>query len=90
MGDRATAAHYYHLNLERLDAEGHAAGSDTVDALLFLAEYHKVGCVWVRVCVCVRACVCVCVCARVRVCARACARYIPVLSSKLLCSKDLT
>ncbi|KAI8473690.1 MAG: hypothetical protein J3K34DRAFT_518801 [Monoraphidium minutum] len=41
MGDAATAAHYYRLNLERLDAEGAAAGSDTVDALLFLAEHCK-------------------------------------------------
>lgn len=43
MGDRPTAAHYYRMNLERLDAEGAAAGSDTVDALLFLAEFSKVG-----------------------------------------------
>jgi hypothetical protein len=43
MGDRGSAAHYFRLNLSRLDAEGAAAGSDTVDALLFLAEYCKVG-----------------------------------------------
>lgn len=41
LGDRATAAHYYQLNLERLDAEA-AMGQDAVDALLFLAEYSKV------------------------------------------------
>lgn len=43
LGDRPSAAHYYRANLERLDAEGAAAGSDTVDALLFLAEFSKVG-----------------------------------------------
>ena len=42
MGDRPSAAHYYRANLDRLDAEGAAAGADTVDALLFLAEYSKV------------------------------------------------
>ncbi len=50
MGDRPAAAHYYRLNLERLDTDGHQAGSDTVDALLFIAEYKKVGggqsCFW--------------------------------------------
>lgn len=42
MGDHASAAHYYRANLARLDAEGAPAGSDTVDALLFLAEHCKV------------------------------------------------
>ncbi|KAF6260843.1 POT family-domain-containing protein [Scenedesmus sp. NREL 46B-D3] len=39
-GERATAAHYYALNLARLDAE-RVQGGDVTEALLFLAEYTK-------------------------------------------------
>ncbi|WIA34840.1 hypothetical protein OEZ86_013138 [Tetradesmus obliquus] len=39
-GERATAAHYYALNLARLDAE-RVQGGDVTEALLFLAEYAK-------------------------------------------------
>jgi hypothetical protein len=41
-GERQTAAHYYALNLARLDAE-RVQGGDVTEALLFLAEYTKVG-----------------------------------------------
>jgi hypothetical protein len=40
-GERAAAAHYYALNLARLDAEG-VTGTDATEALLYLAEYAKV------------------------------------------------
>jgi hypothetical protein len=40
-GERSTAAHYYALNLARLDAE-RVQGGDVTEALLFLAEYTKV------------------------------------------------
>jgi hypothetical protein len=40
-GERAAAAHYYALNLARLDAEG-VTGADATEALLYLAEYAKV------------------------------------------------
>jgi hypothetical protein len=40
-GERSAAAHYYALNLARLDAEG-ASGADATEALLYLAEYAKV------------------------------------------------
>jgi hypothetical protein len=40
-GQRSAAAHYYALNLARLDAEG-VTGTDATEALLYLAEYAKV------------------------------------------------
>ena len=40
-GDAEQAAYYYEMNLQRMDAE-QVAGSEAVDALLFLAAYHKV------------------------------------------------
>lgn len=48
-GERPAAAHYYALNLARLDAEG-LAGADATEALLYLAEYAKVGVVCCGVC----------------------------------------
>uniref|UniRef100_A0A061QKZ3 Anaphase-promoting complex subunit 8 n=1 Tax=Tetraselmis sp. GSL018 TaxID=582737 RepID=A0A061QKZ3_9CHLO len=39
-GDFDTAAHYYTLNLKRIDEEG-ATGSDALVALSFLAQYHR-------------------------------------------------
>ncbi|KAF8061421.1 APC8 [Scenedesmus sp. PABB004] len=39
-GEAGQAAHYYALNLARLDGEG-AGGADVTEALLFLAEYAK-------------------------------------------------
>ena len=41
-GDAEQAAYYYEMNLQRMDAE-QVAGSEAVDALLFLAAHHKVG-----------------------------------------------
>ena len=41
-GDVEQAAYYYEMNLQRMDAE-QVAGSEAVDALLFLAAHHKVG-----------------------------------------------
>jgi hypothetical protein len=43
LGERPQAAHYHRLNLARCDVEGGAGGSDALEALAFLAEYHKVG-----------------------------------------------
>lgn len=40
-GDAEQAAYYYGMNLQRMDAE-QVAGSEAVDALLFLAAHHKV------------------------------------------------
>ena len=40
-GDAEQAAYYYEMNLQRMDAE-QVAGSEAVDALLFLAAHHKV------------------------------------------------
>ena len=40
-GDAEQAAYYYEMNLHRMDAE-QVAGSEAVDALMFLAAYHKV------------------------------------------------
>jgi hypothetical protein len=48
LGQRMDAAFYHKMNLDRIDGEG-ASGQDAVDALTYLADYHKV-------------CVCVCVC----------------------------
>ena len=41
-GETDKAAHYYRTNLERIEAEN-ISGSDQLDALLYLAEYAKVG-----------------------------------------------
>ena len=43
LGQRPESAHYHKLNLDRIDAEG-LSGQDAVEALTFLADYHKVGC----------------------------------------------
>lgn len=43
LGQQQAAAHYFALNLQRIDAEG-LTGSDLVDALQYLAEYYKVCC----------------------------------------------
>jgi hypothetical protein len=42
MGQRLEAAHYHRLNLDRIDGEG-LSGQDAVEALTFLADFHKVG-----------------------------------------------
>ena len=42
LGQRPESAHYHKLNLDRIDAEG-LSGQDAVEALTFLADYHKVG-----------------------------------------------
>lgn len=41
LGQRAEAAHYHDLNLQRIDGEG-LSGQDAVEALTFLADFHKV------------------------------------------------
>ena len=40
-GDAEQAAYYYEMNLHRMDAE-QVAGTEAVDALMYLAAYHKV------------------------------------------------
>jgi hypothetical protein len=40
LGQRLEAAHYHRLNLERIDREG-ISGQDAVEALTFLADFHK-------------------------------------------------
>lgn len=40
LNQRAEAAHYHKLNLDRIDGEG-ISGQDAVEALSFLAEFHK-------------------------------------------------
>jgi hypothetical protein len=42
LGERGAAAGYYRRNLDRLGAAG-VHGQDNIDALLYLAEYCKVG-----------------------------------------------
>ncbi|KAI3429609.1 hypothetical protein D9Q98_005695 [Chlorella vulgaris] len=42
MGQRLEAAHYHRLNLDRIDGEG-LSGQDAVEALTFLADFHKDG-----------------------------------------------
>ena len=48
-GETDKAAHYYRTNLERIEAEN-ISGSDQLDALLYLAEYAKVGSVCLVTC----------------------------------------
>ncbi|KAL4446289.1 hypothetical protein ABPG77_003096 [Micractinium sp. CCAP 211/92] len=40
LGQRDQAAHYHRQNLQRIDEEG-ISGQDAVEALTFLADYHK-------------------------------------------------
>lgn len=41
LGQRSEAAHYHRFNLERIEGEG-LSGQDAVEALTFLAGFHKV------------------------------------------------
>lgn len=41
MGERDQAAHYFLLNLERVEADGLSNSSDAVEALQFLADYYQ-------------------------------------------------
>lgn len=41
LGQKQDAAHYYTLNLERIESEGTMMAQDAVEALSYLAQYHK-------------------------------------------------
>jgi len=41
LGQKKEAAHYYALNLQRVEGEGQSSGQDALDALSFLASYYR-------------------------------------------------